>query len=297
MIIFSRLNADTARLGNQLFRIASTIGIAIKNKQEYGFSNWEYAKYFTKPLPGFDENLEYPIINEKKFEHHEWNVKKGNFEIYGWLQTEKYFDIDIVKEQFTFKQEIVKKAIDPYKDILSKKTILMTVRRGDYINHPYFYQLSFKYYLLALIQNFPDWQERNILFTSDDMNYCKEHFSFLKNAYFINNTNPLEHMIIGSKCDDFIISNSTFSWFTAWLGEKHNTKVIRPKQFLRGIESKRKNDKDFFPDRWIKFDEDQYKLPLKYWRHTLKSDVTDYILDVKYFLNRVKNYIKRKSLK
>ena len=81
------------------------------------------------------------------------------------------------------------------------------------------------------------------------------------------------------------------------LGEKHNTKVIRPKQFLRGIESKRKNDKDFFPDRWIKFDEDQYKLPLKYWRHTLKSDVTDYILDVKYFLNRVKNYIKRKSLK
>ena len=296
MIIFSRLNADTARLGNQLFRIASTIGIAIKNKQEYGFSNWEYAKYFTKPLPGFDENLEYPIINEKNFEYHEWNVKKGNFEIYGWLQTEKYFDIDIVKEQFTFKQEIVKKAIDPYKEILSKKTILITIRRGDFINHPYYYQVSYKYYFLALVKNFPDWKERNIIFTSDDTNYCKKHFSFLKNTYFLDNPDPMIHLIIGTKCDDYIISNSTFSWWIAWLGEKNETKIIRPIKNFRE-ESIRKNDKDFFPDRWIKFDEDQYKLPLKYWRHTLKSDVTDYILDVKYFLNRVKNYIKRKSLK
>lgn len=293
MIIFSRLNADTARLGNQLFRIASTIGIAIKNNQKYGFPFWEYSKYFVNPLPKIDEQLDYKIIKEKKYEFYEWDLKNGNFEVYGWLQTEKYFDIDKIKSQFIIKPEVITKAIEPYQMAFSKKTILITVRRGDFINHPYYYQVSFKYYLLALINNFPDWKERNILFTSDDINYCKKHFSFLKNATFINNSDPMIHLIVGTKCDDYIISNSTFSWWTAWLGEQKDTKIIRPIKNFRGLESKRKNDKDFFPNRWIPFDEKQHKTPLKYWIPLLKSKITDYILDVKYFFNKVQNFVKR----
>lgn len=294
MIIFSKLNGDTARLGNQLFRIASTIGIASKNNQEYGFPGWEYSKYFTKPIPNYDVNLKYKTVTEKKFEYHEWNVNSGNYELYGWLQTEKYFDIDKVKKQFAFKPEIVKKVIKPYKDILSKKNILITIRRGDFINHPYYYQVTYNYYFLALIKKFPDWKDRNILFTSDDINYCKKHFSILENAHFIDNSSAIEHLIIASKCDDYIISNSTFSWWIAWLGEKKNTKIVRPIQNFRGSERIRKNDKDFFPERWIKFDEKQHRVPLEYWKFILKGEVTDFILDAQHFQTRANRFIKRK---
>lgn len=294
MIIFSKLNGDTARLGNQLFRIASTIGIATNNNQKYGFLKWEYSKYFIKPLPDYDDSLEYKNLKEKKFEYHNWDINSGSYDLYGWLQTEKYFNISKVKEQFTFKPEIVEKAIEPYRSILSEKNVLITIRRGDFINHSYFYQTSYSYYFLALIKNFPDWKDRNILFTSDDMEYCKKHFSFLKNAYFIDNTDPIEHLIIGAECDDYIISNSTFSWWIAWLGENENTKIIRTVQNFRGLEQIRKNDKDFFPERWISFDEKKYKIPLKYWKLILKGEVTDFILDAQHLYNRVIRYIKCK---
>ncbi len=294
MIIFSRLNGDTARLGNQLFRIASTIGIASKNNQEYGFPEWEYSKYLKKPLPKFDNESQFTLIDEKKYEYYDWELKNGNYDLYGWLQTEKYFDIQKVKTQFKFKTDIEKKAIESYQEVLAKKSILITVRRGDFINHPYYHQVSFKYYFLALIHNFPDWKERNILFTSDDMNYCKKHFSFLKNAYFIDDSDPIIHLIIGTKCDDYIISNSTFSWWTAWLGEKDDTKIIRPIKNFRGLESQRKNDKDYFPERWMIFDEKKHKVPIKYSIVYLKAQLTDLISDLLSLKKRVKRYLKRK---
>lgn len=297
MIIFSRLNGDTARLGNQLFRIASTIGIASKYNHKYGFPEWKYSTYFVNPLPSYDHTLNFTTVNEKKYEFHNWELKDGNYDLYGWLQTEKYFDTNKVKSQFTFKPEIVKKAIEPYKKILDKKNILITIRRGDFINHHYYHQLSFNYYFLALIKNFPDWKERNIIFTSDDMDYCKRHFSFLKNAYFIEDTDPMIHFIVGTKCDDFIISNSTFSWWTAWLGERDNTKVIRPIKNFRGLESQRKNDKDFFPERWIKFDQSQYRIPSKYWSNALKGIITDLKLDTFHFYKKVKQYLKHQLSK
>jgi hypothetical protein len=294
MIIFSRLNSDKARLGNQLFRIASTIGIAIKNNQEYGFPKWKYDSYFIKPLPKYDHKIDFKLKEEEAFEYYDWNIQKGDFEIYGWLQTEKYFDKDKIKSHFTFKPEIVKAALEPYKEILLKKNILITVRRGDFINHPYYHQVSYKYYFLALIKNFPDWNERNIIFTSDDMNYCKKHFSFIKNSYFIDDSDPMIHLIIGSECDDYIISNSTFSWWIAWLGENKNSKIIRPIKNFRGAESLRKNDKDFFPDRWIKFEEKKHIIPFKFWKQTTKGNITDITLDIEHFFIKVKRYINRK---
>ncbi len=46
MINFNKLGLF-GRLGNQMFQIASTIGIAKKNGQDYGFNYWIYQKYFT----------------------------------------------------------------------------------------------------------------------------------------------------------------------------------------------------------------------------------------------------------
>ena len=45
MVVFSLLEKK-GNLGNQLFQIASTIGIAKKNKTPFAFPNWKYADYF-----------------------------------------------------------------------------------------------------------------------------------------------------------------------------------------------------------------------------------------------------------
>ena len=54
-------------------------------------------------------------------------------------------------------------------------------------------------------------------------------------------------------CDDYIIANSSYSWWGAWLSQNPDPKVIVPKNWF-GSEgyTKNYNTQDIIPDRWIK---------------------------------------------
>src|SRR5690606_19616243 len=149
------------------------------------------------------------------------------------------------KKIFRFKPELTDRLKKEFYFLFDRKNVLITVRRGDLIAHPFYFQISYKFYFLALIKHFPDWKERNLIFTSDDIPYCKYHFGHLPNSFFLENLSPIEQLALGSQCDDFIISNSTFSWCVARLGEKQATKIIRPLRKFRRQKSESDNEKDF----------------------------------------------------
>jgi len=296
MLTFSKLG-EKGNLGNQLFQIASVIGIALRNNQQYSFPRWSYSQYFEKPLPvnpGIDTFVK---IDEKTFHHYEWNLDDGNYDLNGWLQSEKYFETADIKEILAFNNVFKQDLLNRYSFLFQKKSILISVRRGDFVNHPYYFQLSYKYYFLALIENFPDWEQRTILFTSDDIAYCKYHFSFIDTAFFLEGLSPVEQLVLGSQCDDFIISNSTFSWWIAWIGEKTNTKVIRPISNFRGSFAKMNNDSDYFPERWICFSDTLYRIPAKYFSLKMKGYSYKVMADIKFksrqLLNSIKKTIKK----
>jgi hypothetical protein len=271
MLTFSKLSKK-GNLGNHLFHIASTIGLASKHQQTYSFPEWQYKKYFEFEFPKVPENIDFNYLKEKQYHHYEWDLKEGNYDIEGWLQSEKYFDIPLTKEIFRFKSKFLENLKQEYKYLFDKKNILITVRRGDFIHHPFYYQLSYKFYFLALIRSFPDWEDRNLILTSDNIAYCKLHFGHLPNAYFIDKLSGIEQLALGSQCDDYIISNSTFSWWVAWLGEKKGTRVIRPFKKFRGYKSLLSDERDFFPERWIIFEHKGKKIPRKYIRLFLKGE-------------------------
>lgn len=262
MITFSKLEKK-GHLGNQLFQIASTMGVAIKNKQEFSFPKWSYAHFFEKPLL-ISKDIEWIVFKEKQFYYDNIEFDVNNYDLEGWFQSEKYFDINSVKSQFQFKNDLLESLKIKYKEAFAKKTILISIRRGDFVDHPDYFQLPIQYYIQALIANFPDWDKSSLILLSDDIEYCKFHFSFLNNVFFANDLSAIEQLALSSMCDDFIISNSTFSWWCAWLGEKKNSKVIRPLHYF--TESKRKidDDKDYFPERWQIYNHLNLKLDLNH---------------------------------
>ena len=284
MITFSKIGKK-GNLGNQFFQIAATIGFAIDNNFEYGFLPWQYQKYFKNKLPVIDAlptNIE--VIQEKQYHHYGWDFNKetNHYDVVGWLQSEKYFNIPKTKYYFEFEADLIESIKEKYAEAFAQKTILISIRRGDFVNHPDYLQLSIQYYLNALVQFFPDWQSRNIIVLSDDINYCKFHFSFLENAFFGDHLNAIEQLCLGSLCDDFIISNSTFSWWSAWLGEKESSKIIRPHQNFDGNKRLESDDKDYFPERWIAYDASKDRIPL--------NGVTFY-LDFKNNQTIIKDYL------
>lgn len=291
MITYSRLGKK-GNLGNQLFQIASTIGLAKKHNHNYIFPIWEYEDYFDYnflhgELEGFER------ISEKNYHYYNWKLEKGNYDLFGYLQSEKYFDIAYTKKIFTFKEKFLTSLKEKNSLTESAQNIMISVRRGDFVHHPWFYQLSYKYYLGAIIENFPDWEERNLVFSSDDISYCKYHFSFLPNSVFLTTLTPIEQLAFATQCNDFIISNSTFSWWMAWLGEKKGSKIIRPLKNFRGKHALCTNENDYFPERWSIFDHHKSSLPLKYYKLILKGEYFKCFNLLKYYLSKVKEKIKK----
>jgi len=87
ILSFSQLG-QYGRLGNQLFQIASTMGLAEKHGTQAAFPEWAYEPYFETPIPHGD--MQPNPVRERFFHHHEWDLP-GNCDISGYLQSEKYF--------------------------------------------------------------------------------------------------------------------------------------------------------------------------------------------------------------
>jgi hypothetical protein len=257
MVISFKELGRHGRLGNQLFQVASTLGLAEKYNGKAVFPAWRYQKYFDNIL---EHAVEFPYVqvDETYFHHYDWQLGTGDVNILGYLQSEKYFGTEKLKLNKLFVDEC-KKAFD----IFHNETICIQVRRGDYVGNPNYYQLTPEFYIDALVTYFPNWRDMNILIISDDIEWCKIHFQCLPNVTFSDNVSDIQDMALGSCCDHFIISNSTFGWWTAWFGEKPHSKIIHSGHLFTGGMARTHNTKDYRPSRWIEHKKPAYKIDLK----------------------------------
>lgn len=117
--------------------------------------------------------------------------------------------------------------IHDYLEIIenSQHNIAISIRLGeDYINSGW--PICTKdYYDRALSKLKTEYSK--IFIFADDITKAKEMF-LGEEFYFVEDKSPCEQIAIMSSCDDFVISNSTFSWWGAFLGKKKNRKIYAP---------------------------------------------------------------------
>jgi hypothetical protein len=286
MITFSKFGKH-GRLGNQLFQYASMIGMSLKYNQLLGMPDWCYSKYFENYLSTNLHNVTSKLIEEKAYNYtpiyydHLMSGNQSNvFDFFGYFQSEKYWQHckEEVKKALTFNKTFKLQVQAKYQDALAmndakKEVIAISIRRGDYVNNPNYAQIPITWYFTALNEHL-NWKQANIIIFSDDIDYCKLHFGCFKNVYYadnnFNNTNKslyfaenqsaIEQLCLMSMCDHFIIANSTFSWWGAYLGEKEHSIVIRPTEHLDGKLKASHDTKDYYPERWLAYAGDKIDL-------------------------------------
>ena len=269
------------RLGNQMFQYASLIGISKNNNLDFCIpdnSNVNWGNYeidiansgkYHQLQHCFEmnnltnENLN--IITEKNydvfwednmnFDENLYYRCPDNINIRGYLENYNYFRNveDNIRNDFIFKKNIMMESLKYFDYLNIDNPVCIIVRRGDYTVHSSTHPiLGIDYYKNSINYFGPD---RKYLIISDDIFWCKKFF-IGENYAFVDYI-PLKiykghfDMCIGSLCSDFIISNSTFAWWTSWLSKNLSKKICSPSKWFHG-NNKNLNVDGYYMDNFIK---------------------------------------------
>ncbi|MFC1801914.1 alpha-1,2-fucosyltransferase [Patescibacteria group bacterium] len=224
-------------------------------------------KYFKKYARKYGK-IWYPynlfIANEKRYiqeKQYTFNPEilkiKNSCYIDGYWQSEKYFkDIEhVIRKEF-----VIKKPLGDYGQkiagaIKSKKNpVCLHIRRGDFANSPeqakHHGVSPLDYYYSAintLTKTIPD---AHFFVFSDSIDWVKDNLKLSYPITYVGQGSEknYEDITLISYCKHHILSNSTFGWWGAWLGQTKDQIVIAPKKWF----NKNMNLSDLMPEWWIK---------------------------------------------
>lgn len=231
-----------SRLGNQMFVIAATLSLAIDNEATAYFPELK-----TKTINDVPMNREKVLwrLNAEETPREITKIVRASkrfkpipyengISIRGQIWTEKYFKHN---------REKILPLFAPSKEILSD----LQARFHDILRHPKSVGVHIRTlagegkaqtrrplyaedYLDKACQHF----DNDSLFVvfSDDITWCKKNLSHLPyNLHFIENEPYYNDFYLMSMCKHNIVSNSTFSWWAAYLNTNKAKKIVAPKLF------------------------------------------------------------------
>lgn len=202
-----------------------------------------------------NENIDKNII---EFDERILNLN-GNIYLDGYWQSEKYFkEIErIIRNDFTFNNQLSKKAQDLAEKIKSSNSVCLCVRRGDYLSSPAANKIhgfiGMEYYNQAVDVIASKIKNPHFFIFSDDDEWCKNNFklkfpqTIVTNDYLGKKYNDYLHLM--TLCNHFIIPNSTFGWWGAWLSLNEEKIIIAPMYWYKNNHFVAR---DLLPNYWIK---------------------------------------------
>ncbi len=195
-------------------------------------------------------NHEY-TSTELGFEESFWNLESPR-KIKGYFQSHLY--ADVVEDELR-KRLVIENPTDWYleqiKVIEKVNPVAIHLRRGDYLNlTEEFGILDVSYYASIIKEYESEIQSRPLWIFTDSPELVKVEIrgTILENSLVLippGNSSANESLLLMSMCQTLVISNSTFSWWAAYLSKSSST-IHAPSKWFRG----RKDPNKLIPANW-----------------------------------------------
>ena len=248
-------------IGNQLFQVSHALAqgwkydvpVIFPYELDISAPHWENRHYKNNIYRNLD--FSYDITGVKTIEEKKWNDPdlsfdpKDNNRFLGYFQSSKNFlgYEDKIRKEFSPTDVFIEEIKKIYPDIESPNTLSLHVRRTDYLRiTTTLPTIDKSYYIESIGQN---GGYSKLFIFSDDMAWAKKNLMF-PNTIFVDLPQTYQELWLMSLCKNNIISNSSFSWWGAWLNNNKDKRVFMPSIWF-GPAGPNPHDSIFEPD-WIK---------------------------------------------
>lgn len=186
--------------------------------------------------------------------------------VFGCFQGEKNFApiAETIRNEFEIIAPINLENENMLSKIQSCESVCLHIRRGDYLDARWknLQICNFEYYndaineILKTVKNPVFFVFSNC---HEDIEWIKENYSFRNNTtdkpinlVYVDLNNPdYEELRLMKSCKHFIISNSTFSWWAAYLSTFENKQVFVPARWNLSLE----DDTSIYLNEWKKIEQ------------------------------------------
>lgn len=174
----------------------------------------------------------------------------------GYWQSEKYFPA-VANELKNRVQLQLPESMVQICGQIDDRAVCLHLRRGDFINNPEIARIigvcSIDYYRQAVkAMNEMIGSPRFFIFT-DEPSAVDSIADLIQEPVIVNrfsNGDDLAEFALMQRFGNFIIANSTFSWWAAWSSLKDEKRVICPVKWFSDLSI---NTKDLCPPDWVKY--------------------------------------------
>jgi hypothetical protein len=250
------------QLGNQFFIIAATVSLAIDHNATPVFPDLDKKKLYNIPLNRKQVfghlNTQHPLAPSYTYREPYYQYAQipyhPNMKICGYFQSEKYFvhHKEEILRLFAPSSEIIGYLLEKYAHILNHpRTVSIHIRFYHEDPEQKCHLAPRKEYYERAIGYFPD--DSLFVVFSNQMDKCKQFLSGInKHFVFIEGESHYHDLYLMSLCKDNIITNSSFSWWGAYLNLNVAKRVIAPRDWYNPAYGL--NTKDLIPDHWLIID-------------------------------------------
>lgn len=249
-------------LGNQMFQYAIGKKISLEhNKKLILDKSFLLRKDFNITHRDFDLDIfnidneiveDFVVTNNYKVLEEPFNTPnmtnnikiinpEENIYVSGFFQKEYYFNdirTQILKDfEISIQDEYTKKLES---DILSSNSVCINVRRCDYVTNQNTYNFhgfhGVEYINSAISEITKKIKNPMFYIFSDDIDWCVDNLKINYPHFFVDHTYKgnkfSSYLKLMSSCKNFIIPNSTFAWWGAWLNKNEEKIVYVPKNWF-----------------------------------------------------------------
>lgn len=155
----------------------------------------------------------------------------------GYWASPQYFN----KIDFNFKKECLVQSKNLLYDIQNTNSVMLNIRRTDFLSNDFHGTYGKEYILRGVDKLKSELTDLSFFIFSDDVEWCENNLSDIPNSLIVNHDHKgdkfYNYLFLMSQCKHFIIPNSTFAWWAAYLSKSENKKVLYPEIWLNAFSS------------------------------------------------------------